>query len=146
MHNLEEDLSAFVVKTELKVQWGDMDAAQHVNSLAYLKWFETARVDYFTRLGQDVVFNDDQPGFILAKQQITYTFPVTYPDKVIAAIKVNELFEDRFNMQCHIYSMRHQCLVAIAQGSIVTYDYQSGEKVNIPSELKNRIIQLEGLV
>ena len=145
MHNLEEELATFPVRTELKVQWGDMDAAQHVNNVVYLKWFETARVDYFTRLGQDVIFNDEHPGFILAKQDIKYIFPVTYPDKVIVAVRAHNIKEDRFDMSCHIYSLRHQRLVAIANGCIVTYNYQKGTKVNIPNDLKQRIINLEDL-
>lgn len=145
MHDLEKELSTFPVRTELKVQWGDMDAAQHVNNVAYLKWFETARVDYFTRLGQDVVFNDEKPGFILAKQNIKYIFPITYPDKVLVTVKAENIQEDRFDMLCHIYSLRHQRIAAIANGCIVTYDYQKGNKVNIPEDLKLRIINLEDL-
>lgn len=140
-----EELESFAIKTELKVQWGDMDAAQHVNNLAYLKWFETARVDYFYHLGQEVTINEDRPGFILAKQDIKYLFPVTYPDRVIIAVRANELEVDRFNMECKIYSQRHQRLVAIANGLIVTFDYQTGKKANIPDEVRQKIIALEGM-
>lgn len=145
MLGLEEELNGFAVQTELKVQWGDMDAAQHVNNLAYLKWFETARVDYFNHLGQDVVFNDDKPGFILGRQDIKYLFPVTYPDKVIVAIRVEDVGEDRFEMLCKIISLRHQRLVAIARGTVVTYNYQTGQKVAIPETLRTQIIALEGI-
>ena len=140
-----EELESFVVQTKLKVQWGDMDAAQHVNNLSYLKWFETARVDYFLRLGQEVTINDGQPGFILAKQDIKYLFPITYPDQVIVAVKTQALQLDRFNMECKIFSQRHQRLVAIANGMIVTFDYQTGKKANIPEELRQKIIALEGM-
>jgi acyl-CoA thioester hydrolase len=145
MLGMEEELEGYAVQTELKVQWGDMDAARHVNNIVYLKWFETARVDYFDHLGQDVVFDDEMPGFILAKQDIKYLFPVTYPDKVILAIRVSDLGEDRFEMSCKILSLRHQRLVAIARGTVVTYDYQAGTKVPIPEDLRERIIALEGI-
>lgn len=140
-----EELESFVVQTKLKVQWGDMDAAQHVNNLSYLKWFETARVDYFLKLGQDVTINDGQPGFILAKQDIKYLFPITYPDQVMIGVKIRELQVDRFNMECKIFSQKHQRLVAIANGMIVTFDYQNGKKANIPEEVRQKIIALEGM-
>lgn len=145
MLDLSEDLAGFPVRTELKVQWGDMDAAQHVNNLAYLKWFETARIDYFNHLGQDVVYNDEKPGFILAKQDVKYLFPVTYPDKVLVALKVTDVMEDRFNMHCKIFSLRHHRLVAIANGLIVSYDYHQATKVPIPEEVKERIFKLEDI-
>ncbi len=144
MEPYDGELSTFPVKTEILVQWGDMDAAQHVNNLHYLKWFETARIDYFARLGQDVVFNDDKPGFILAKQDIKYLFPLTHPDRIIAAVRVTDMSKDRFTMHCRVYSQRHQCLAAIMNGVIVTFDYKTQEKAPVPPAMRQLIEQLEG--
>ncbi|KNC79240.1 hypothetical protein SARC_08364 [Sphaeroforma arctica JP610] len=38
-----------VVQT-LDVQWGEMDAFQHVNNVTYFRYFETARMEYFERI------------------------------------------------------------------------------------------------
>ncbi|GGD72752.1 acyl-CoA thioesterase [Maribacter cobaltidurans] len=35
---------------ELPVQWGDMDAAQHVNNTVYLRWMESARIEMFQKM------------------------------------------------------------------------------------------------
>lgn len=32
-----------------KVAWGDHDSFNHVNNCVYLKWFETARVNFFNQ-------------------------------------------------------------------------------------------------
>jgi acyl-ACP thioesterase len=32
---------------DFEVQWGEMDALQHVNNVVYVRWGETARIDYF---------------------------------------------------------------------------------------------------
>lgn len=142
---MDHEWQSFPVRTEIKVEWGDMDAAQHVNNLIYLRWFETVRVDYFIRLGTDVVNNDEGPGFILAKQDCKYLFPLTYPDTVIIATRVVEIKHDRFTMHCHIFSRRHQRLAAIANGVIVTFDYAKQQKAPIPEDLLHRIAQMEGL-
>jgi len=39
------------ISLELPVQWGEMDAFQHVNNVAYLRWFESARIAYFEAAG-----------------------------------------------------------------------------------------------
>ena len=36
-------------RTKYFVHWGDMDAAQHVNNLAYLRWAESARIELFEK-------------------------------------------------------------------------------------------------
>ena len=35
------------ISTEIKVNWGDMDALGHVNHSVYAKWMETVRMIYF---------------------------------------------------------------------------------------------------
>lgn len=137
------EMAAFPVKTEIRLQWGDMDAAQHVNNVVYLRWFETARVDYFLRLGQDVVFNDDQPGFILASQDCKYLFPITFPDTLIAAVRIAEVKADRFTMHCKMFSRRHQRLAAIANGVVVTYNYAAQKKTEIPRIILEKIADFE---
>lgn len=144
MNRNQKENIIFPVHTEIKVQWGDMDAAGHVNNLVYLRWFETARVDYFARLGQDVVMNDDKPGFILAKQDIKYIFPLTYPDRIVASVRIETIQSDRFSMYCQIYSQRHQCLAAVMNGVIVTYDYRDHKKALIPPTMLQSIKVLEG--
>jgi acyl-CoA thioesterase FadM len=43
-------LVEFPVVTEISVLWGDEDSFSHVNNVAYLRWCETARVEYLRRI------------------------------------------------------------------------------------------------
>ena len=36
---------------KLPVIWGDMDSFQHVNNTTYFRYFESARIQYFSALG-----------------------------------------------------------------------------------------------
>ncbi len=38
-------------QNKINVAWGEMDALQHVNNVVYFRYFETARIDFFTQLG-----------------------------------------------------------------------------------------------
>lgn len=143
MQEVQKELQSFSYKMEIPVQWGDMDAAQHVNNTVYLRWFESARVGYIVQLGEKIIFNGERPGFILAKQDCKYIFPMIYPDIALVGIQVTEIGDDRFTMHCKIYSQRSQRLAAIANGVIVTFDYQKQEKAPIPQELKAAIEEME---
>lgn len=140
-HRSPED---FPFILELPVQWGEMDAAGHVNNLIYLRWFESARIEYFVRLGQDVIeTTDGGPGLILASQDCKYLFPVTYPDTIRLGVTVRHIGTDRFTMHCKMWSRRHDRLVAIANGVLVTYDYGQRKKAPIPEDMKRRVAEFE---
>ncbi|MCR9099391.1 MAG: acyl-CoA thioesterase [bacterium] len=138
------ELADFPVQTDITVQWGEMDAANHVNNVVYLRWFEHARVVYLDRLNYPVVLEQEgMPGVILAKQDCKYLFPVHYPDTITMGIKVTEMGADRFIMHCKMYSQAHQRLVAIANATIVTYDYVKQAKAPIPESLRRGIQTIE---
>ena len=39
-----KQLENYPVVIEIPVAWGDMDAFQHVNNVAYFRYFESARI------------------------------------------------------------------------------------------------------
>jgi acyl-CoA thioester hydrolase len=103
---------------ELPVQWGDMDAAQHVNNIIYLRWMESTRIEMFQKMcGGTLDFKNIVP--ILAWQDCKYIFPVTYPDRVIINLNITELFEDRVMCEGKIYSKGHGRIVAISKSLLM---------------------------
>lgn len=140
---ISKQLESFSVQASVVVQWGDMDAAQHVNNTVYLQWVETARIAYFDALGYDVTPGGNQAGFILAWTDCKYIFPVTYPDTIHMGARTTSIAEDRFMMETHLFSERHQRIVAISQQSIVCYDYTALKKVIIPDDLRAAILKID---
>ncbi len=51
MNALESLEAEFPVVLAIPVAWGDMDAMGHVNNTVYLRYFESARIAYFERVG-----------------------------------------------------------------------------------------------
>ena len=62
---MDQVTEKYNVISEFKVHWGDMDAAQHVNNLVYLKWSESGRIDYFKALCVSTEFGASEKGPIL---------------------------------------------------------------------------------
>ena len=128
---LKEELSKYTVVVEFPVQWGEMDAANHVNNLIYLRWSESARLKYFEHIRLPIDFKGAY-GPILGWQDCKYIFPVTYPDTVVAGSRVIEILKDRFVIECGIYSLRHQRIAAISKQQIIPYSYTELKKVEMP--------------
>lgn len=128
-----EEIKASFVQLELPVQWGDMDAASHVNNTIYLKWVETARLVFFEKL-QNTMPDFRTIGPILGWQDCKYIFPVTYQDTIVVTYDLTAIKMDRILCRAKLYSKKHQKLVAKANNSLIPYNYEQLKKVAIPKE------------
>ncbi len=133
------------VSIDTPVAWGEMDAFQHVNNVVYFKYFESARIAYFDRVGINQEMKCSGIGPILSSTQCRYKAPLTYPDNISLATRVSEISEDRFTMKYYVMSHNTGRLAAEGEGVIVFYDYKAHCKHAIPEEIKNRIVTLDGL-
>lgn len=133
MNKRSKQLEAFPLTISLDVQWGEMDAAQHVNNVTYMRYAETARIRLMDQF--DFGWSENSAaGVILAWQDCKYIFPVTYPDSLTIGVKVSEIKADRFFIQCHMFSHKHDRLVAITNHSHVPYNYETLSKIDLPAE------------
>ena len=53
--------------------------------------------------------------------------------------------EDRFIMECKVYSKKHERISAISKQSIIPYNYDSLSKSALPIEWRNAISKIEDL-
>ncbi len=136
----------FQVQTEIMVQWGDMDAFNHVNNTVYFKYFESARIDYFTKLGVMDTDRNKQIAPILAETSCRFKLPIDYPDTIVAGANVSEIHSHGFLMEYGIYSKKMQKITSVGYGRIVMLDYSSHQKVEVDDSLIAKIESLEGKV
>lgn len=133
------------VSIDTPVAWGEMDAFQHVNNIVYFRYFESARIAYFDRVGINEEMKRSGIGPILASTQCRFKAPLSYPDNISVAAGVSEISDDRFTMKYYVMSHKSGRIVAEGEGVIVFYDYNNSCKHLIPEEIKKRIMLLDAL-
>jgi acyl-CoA thioester hydrolase len=136
-------LKDYPVVIKFPIAWGEMDAFQHVNNVAYFRYFESARIAYFTKMDLIPFMNQTGIGPILKSTRCDYKIPLTFPDTISVGACVPEIGEDRFVMLYRVVSHRHQKIAAQGDGVLVTFDYKANHKVNMPRELQERIGAIE---
>jgi acyl-CoA thioester hydrolase len=141
---VHEHLEGFPVVMELPVVWGEMDAFGHVNNIVYFRYFESARLLYFERIGFLKTMQTTGVGPILASASCDFKKALTFPDKIHVGSRVTEMSEDRFRMQYRIVSEKLHKLAAEGEGLIVSFNYREGRKAAVPSEIRQKIESLEG--
>ena len=141
---MQELLKAYPVVIEIPVAWGEMDSLGHVNNIIYFRYFESARMAYFDKMGLWSYMEETGVGPILASTQCRFRLPLEYPDTVSVGARVSEVGADRFPMEYLIVSHRHARVAAEGVGMIVTYDYRGKKKAALPDEIRKRIEAVEG--
>ena len=136
-------LEDYPVIVEFPIAWGEMDSFQHVNNVAYFRYFENARIAYSEKLGLHIYRQQTGIGPILGSICCRFKLPLTYPDTLSAGAKMVDIEEDRFTMRHAVMSHRHQMIAAEGEGVIVMYDYHKGAKTAMPEEIRRRILDLE---
>lgn len=132
----------YPVIVEIPVAWGEMDAFCHVNNATYFRYFETARIACFEKIGYDRHEQLDGLGPILAATDCRFRIPLTYPDTVLSGTCIEDLEEDRFVMGHGVYSLQHDRIAAEGSGRIVSYDYRAGAKAPLPEVIREQLERL----
>jgi len=127
------------VRIEIPVAWGDMDAYQHVNNTVYFRYFESARIAFFEKVGINALKENQNIGPILASTQCRFKVPLTYPDQLTVATDIGDIGEDRFNMKFYVLSGNSGRVAAEGEGLIVFYDYNNHCKHLIPDDIREQI-------
>lgn len=140
---MSELLAGFPVIIEIPVAWGEMDAFQHVNNVAYIRYLESGRIAYLERTGMMEEMAAQGVGPILASVSCKYRFPLTFPDRLLVGTRVGEISADRCILQHRVISTRHRKVAAEGEGVIVCYDYRQQRKVAISAAMRARIEAVE---
>lgn len=138
-----DDLHEYPVVERIPVAWGDMDALGHVNNVQYFRYFESARIAYFTAMPVPGGFLDSAVGPILRDTSCRFRRPVTYPDTLLVGARVLEADDDHFRMSYLAYSEQQQATVAEGTGTLVGYDYENLRKAPWPDAVQQAINTLE---
>ena len=138
-------IEGFNVVERIPVLWGDMDAFGHVNNTRFIRWFESARIAHFARLGITTT-RPEGVAPILAHVSCDYLAPIEFPAEILAGARVSHIGRTSFHHE-YVVVLSDAPDQPVAKGTsvIVMYDYGTGTKAPIPDELRASIKELDGL-
>lgn len=133
----------YPVITEIPVAWGEMDALNHVNNVVYFRYFETARLDYFSKINIMEEMKKTNIGPVLSETSSRYKLPVTYPDTLLVGSRVSVVKQDRFTMEYQIVSKRLGKVTTLGKAEVVMFDFAKNGKAEITPSLASHIFTLQ---
>ncbi|MBA2349957.1 MAG: acyl-CoA thioesterase [Solirubrobacterales bacterium] len=120
-----------------KVRFGDLDAMRHLNNVAFLQFFESARIEYITTLlpDHDPAHPEGDFGLIFAECQIAYRSPAFYGEELLTTVGPTALRRSSFRLRFRMDSGKDGRLLAEGWGVMVGYDYVAGKATPLPEKL-----------
>lgn len=119
-----------------RVRFGDLDAMRHVNNVAFLTFFEDARIQYITGLlGNDPTTRRGF-GLIFAECRINYRAPAFFDEEIRTCIRPGELGRSSARLEFAMFAVGDDRLLAEGYGTVVGYDYAAGRSMPLPDAFK----------
>ena len=131
----QEFLAQFPTACEIKVAWGDMDALQHVNNTMYFKYFEIARIDFFTQAGLFDNLEKEQIGPVLGDNYAKYKRPVTFPDTLLIGVSISDIQDTHFMTHYTVFSQAQQAIVTQGEAKVVMFNFKRMQKSPLDGKL-----------
>ena len=85
-----------------RVRFHELDALNHVNNVAYFRWFESLRIPYFGHIHVST-YSDDDPQVVLASNFARYFKPLHLGDNYVVAARTKSFRNSSFMLEYGVY-------------------------------------------
>jgi acyl-CoA thioester hydrolase len=120
------------------VRFGHLDAMRHLNNVEFLRFFETARIEFLAQIvPEHSPASPNDFGLIFADCHISYRSPGQYGDLVHIGIRPDDIGRSSFKVY---FDMRvGERALADGWGTMVAYDYAAGTTTPVPDRLRKAL-------
>jgi len=136
-------MNNFPVKLPLRIDWSEMDIFGHVNNVAYFKYIQASRVNYWEISGLQTLFGEMKFGPILLSTSCHFMKPLFYPGNIIIEARIEFIKTTSFGIHHRILNDKNE-IAAEAHDVVVTYDFNKNEKVPVSDSFRKAVEQIEG--
>jgi acyl-CoA thioester hydrolase len=134
-------LEGFPLVSRFTVPFADIDMMQHVNNVAYVRWAEMMRSEYFAQV-MGVPINGDR-GIIQASIDFTYERQLHYREKIAIGCRVPRLGTKSFDFEYEVWSVTNEHRAARGITAMVAYDFVARATIAIPQSWRDAIAAYE---
>jgi acyl-CoA thioester hydrolase len=127
-----------------RVRFGDLDAMRHLNNVAFLQFFESARIAFIGSVlpDHDPAHPESSFGLIFAECRINYRSPAYFDEEIRTFITPGDVRRSSFRTEFEMRSETDGRLLAEGYGVLVGYDYAAGQACPLPAHVADRLRSL----
>jgi acyl-CoA thioester hydrolase len=127
--------SDFKLSLQLRIDWSEMDTYQHVNNVNFMKYMQSARVQFWEVTGLAALYAETKKGSMLVSTQCDFKNPLFFPGNVIIKTRVEFIKNSSFGLHHHLYN-DEGVLCAEGHDVAVCFDFNTDKTFLITDELR----------
>ncbi|WP_339661285.1 thioesterase family protein [Croceibacter atlanticus] len=128
----------FPLTLTLRIDWSETDAYKHVNNVTFIKYMQSARVNFWEETGLATYHTDTNKGPMLVSTKCDFKQQLTYPGNVIIKTRVTHIGTTSFSLKHYILNESNQ-VSAIGQDVAVCFDFNTQKTFEIPDWLREKM-------
>jgi acyl-CoA thioester hydrolase len=139
--NAQPMLEGFPLVMRFTVPFSDCDMLQHVNNVAYIRWCETVRTEFFARvMGEDIT---SERGMIQANINFNYERQIEYRESIVIGVRVSRFGAKSLDFEYEIWSLTHDRRAARGTTTVVAFDFVNGKTIAVPQAWRDAVAAFE---
>jgi acyl-CoA thioester hydrolase len=135
-------MEGYNTKLDLRIDWSEMDLFGHVNNVAFFKYIQAARVNYWELVGLTKLHKEENIGLMLASSKCDFKKPLFFPGNLSIVSKIAYVKTTSFSLH-HLILNNKKEICAEAEDVMVLYDFTKHEKVPFPADILRNIDKRE---
>jgi acyl-CoA thioester hydrolase len=134
-------LEDFPLISRFSVPFADVDMMRHVNNVAYIRWAETMRAEYFAQVMRTPI-NGDR-GMIQATINFTYERQLSYREPIALGVKIPRIGTKSWDFYYEVWSEQQNARAAHGVTIMVAYDFEHDRTIAVPQAWRDAISEYE---
>lgn len=120
---------------KLRIDWSEMDTYQHVNNVNFMKYMQSARVQFWELSGLASLYTATKKGPMLVSTKCDFKNPLFFPGNVLIKTKLEFVKNTSFGLYHRLYN---DAGVLCAEGHdvAVCFDFNKNKTFAITEELR----------
>ncbi len=127
--------SDFKLTLTLRIDWSEMDTYMHVNNVNFMKYMQSARVQFWDVTGLAKLYEETKKGPMLVSTKCDFKHPLFFPGNVTIKTKVEFIKNSSFGLYHQLYN-DEGVLCAEGHDVAVCFDFNIDKTFKITDELR----------
>ena len=129
------NLDSYKLSLDLRIDWSELDIYNHVNNVAFMKYMQSGRVNFWQATDLARYHTETNKGPMLVSTHCDFKKQLTFPGNIVVKTKIAHIGNSSFSLE-HIILNEANEVCAVGKDVAVCYDFNIGETFLIPDWLR----------
>lgn len=134
-------LEGYPLISRFHVPFADVDMMRHVNNVAYIRWTEMLRSEYFAQVMKSPI--NGEHGMIQATINFTYERQLLYREEIAIGCRIPRVGNKSFDFEYEIWSDTNGHRAAHGITVMVAFDFVRDRTIVVPQAWRESIAEYE---